>query len=464
MSKKEITTNADGTKRALSNRHVQLIAIGGTIGTGLFLGSGSTISKTGPSILLVYMILGAIVFLMMRGIGEMIYSDPSQHTFVSFISRYLGNAVGRFSGWTYWLGLIFVCMAELTAVATYVQYWLPGVSAWIIEVFFLVILVAINLVAARLFGETEFWFAMIKIIAIVAMIVVGIFMALNHFKTPYGISSFSNISQNYSLFPKGITSFIAAFPMVFFAFQGIEFVGITIGEAKNPRMVIRKAVNETLLRILIFYIGALVVIMSIIPWQSLSADQSPFVQVFKLAGLPAAAAVINFVVLTSASSALNSGIFSAGRHFFQLAEEAPENSWLHRHFSRISTNGVPAPAIIISAIVICITPLMTLTGGLAAVFTLVTAISSDMYIIVYTLAMLAHRRYRQSTDFLPNGFKMPAYRFTSILTITVFAGIFVSLFFVTGDAMPAIGAVIWTIVFGGYCLLSERSKATVGIK
>ncbi|KZU96623.1 D-serine/D-alanine/glycine transporter [Lactiplantibacillus plantarum] len=290
-------TNADGTIRALSNRHVQMIAIGGTIGTGLFLGSGSTISKTGPSVMWVYLVLGFFFFLMMRAIGEMFYSDPTQHTFVAFISRYLGPSVGHFTGWTYWIGLIFVCMAELTATATYVKFWLPNVPAWLIEISFLLILAGVNLTAARLFGEAEFWFAMIKIVAIVALIITGIFMMVGHHPTPLGQASIGNLFHNYQVFPNGIANFISAFPMVFFAFQGIEFVSITIGEAKNPHRVIKKAVNETLLRILLFYIGALIVIMGIIPWTSLSPDSSPFVQVFKLAGYPAAAAIINFVVL-----------------------------------------------------------------------------------------------------------------------------------------------------------------------
>lgn len=461
MGKTSITTNSDGTKRALSNRHVQMIAIGGTIGTGLFLGAGSTISKTGPSILIVYALLGIFFFLMMRAIGEMFYSDPSQHTFVSFITKYLGDGAGRFAGWTYWIGLVFVGMAELTAIATYVQYWLPKTPTWLIEITFLVILTMINLIAARMFGETEFWFAMIKIVAIVAMIVIGIYMAFTAFKTPMGHASFSNLTANYSMFPKGINNFIAAFPMVFFAFQGIEFVSITIGETKNPKTVVKKAVNETLLRILIFYIGALIIIMSIIPWQTLSANQSPFVQVFKLAGLPAAAAVINFVVLTSASSALNSVLFSAGRHFYQLAVDEPDNSWLHRSFAAISNNGVPAKAILISATLVLITPLMSLTHGLTSVFTIVTSVSSDMYIIVYTLSMLAHRKYRASTDFLPDGFKMPGYKVTSALTIAFFSIIFITLFFVPGDAIPAFGAIIWTVLFGGWCYFDAKRTIPV---
>ncbi|MGX6393371.1 amino acid permease [Lactiplantibacillus pentosus] len=442
------TTNADGTVRALSNRHVQMIAIGGTIGTGLFLGSGSTISKTGPSVMWVYLVLGFFFFLMMRAIGEMFYADPSQHTFVAFISRYLGPSVGHFTGWTYWIGLIFVCMAELTATATYVKFWLPNVPAWLIEISFLLILAAVNLTAARLFGEAEFWFAMIKIVAIVALIVTGIFMMVGHHPTPLGQASIGNLFHNYQLFPHGMANFISAFPMVFFAFQGIEFVSITIGEAKNPHRVIKKAVNETLLRILLFYIGALIVIMGIIPWTSLSPDSSPFVQVFKLAGYPAAAAIINFVVLTSAASSLNSCLFSAGRHFYQLATEMPATSRMRQWFGTISKNGVPAAAIVLSAVLVLVTPVMSLSAATTAVFTIVTGISSDMYLIVYTLAMVAHRKYRLSNDYLEDGFKMPAYRITSPLTIAFFVLIFASLFFIQADIIGAVGAIVWTLLFG----------------
>ena len=237
--------------------------------------------------------------------------------------------------------------------------------------------------------------------------------------------------------------------MVFFAFQGIEFVSITIGEAKNPHRVIKKAVNETLLRILLFYIGALIVIMGIIPWTSLSPDSSPFVQVFKLAGYPAAAAIINFVVLTSAASSLNSCLFSAGRHFYQLATEMPATSHMHQIFGKISKSGVPAPAILLSSVLVLVTPIMSLSAATTAVFTVVTGISSDMYLIVYTLAMLAHRKYRLSDDYLADGFKMPAYRITSPLTIAFFVLIFASLFFIQADIVGAIGAIIWTLIFGG---------------
>ncbi|GAA3619051.1 amino acid permease [Secundilactobacillus similis] len=453
---KHSDTNVDGTKRTLSNRHVQMIALGGTIGTGLFLGASTSITKTGPSIILVYLIIGFFFFLMMRGIGEMLYQDPSQHTFIAFISRYLGQRTGYFAGWTYWIGLIFVGMAELTAVATYVQFWFPHAASWVIQVIFLAVLTSVNLIAVRLFGEAEFWFAMIKIVAILAMIATGVFMVFSQFKTPTGQVSLSNLTTGFTLFPNGIHSFIGAFPMVFFAFLGMEFIGITTAETKNPRHVLPKAINEIIYRILLFYIGALLVIMMIYPWHSLSTNQSPFVQVFALVGLKAAAAVINFVVLTSAASSLNSMIYSSGRHFYQLATES--HSPLMRHFKTISTHGVPANGILISAVLILFAPVISALPAVSNAFSLITAASSDLYLIVYALTVVAHYRYRQSTDFMPDGFLMPAYKVLDPLLIVFFGVIYLSLFFDTSNLVPAVLGIVWCAGFGFF---ASREKSTV---
>ncbi|GAW99326.1 amino acid permease [Secundilactobacillus mixtipabuli] len=448
--------NADGTKRTLSNRHVQMIALGGTIGTGLFLGASTSIKKTGPSIILVYIIIGAFFFLMMRGIGEMLYQDPSQHTFIAFISRYLGDRTGYFAGWTYWIGLVCVGMAELTATANYVQFWLPHAPGWLIQIIFLVILTAVNLIAVRLFGEAEFWFSTIKIIAILAMIATGFFLLFSHFKTPTGTVTMTNVTSNFTLFPNGANNFIGAFPMVFFAFLGMEFIGITTAETKNPHHVLPKAINEIIVRILIFYIGALFVIMLIYPWRSLSTTQSPFVQVFSLVGLRAAAAVINFVVLTSSVSALNSMIYSSGRHFFQLAIES--HSPFMRRFKKISTHGVPAFAILISTGCVLLSPLLSVLPGVSNAFSLIASATSDLYLIVYALTIIAHYRYRHSADFLPNGFLMPMYKVVDPLLIIFFGVVYLSLFFDPSNRIPALLGIVWCVVFGFF---ASKEKSTV---
>lgn len=448
----DLAINADGTKRGLKKKHVQMIAIGGTIGTGLFLGAGNSIARTGPSILVVYAVLGAFFFLMMRGIGEMLYADPSQHTFVSFITKYVSPGAGYFAGWSYWIGLTFVAMAELTAVSTYVKFWFPHWQTWIIQIGFLAVLTLINLVAVKVFGETEYWFAMIKIIAIIAMIITGLVLILTGFQAPaaggHTIASFGNITHNFSMFPNGAGMFFAAFPMVFFAFQGMEFVGITTAETQNPRAVLPRAINTIIIRILIFYLGAMTIIMSIINWRVIARtpDQSPFVMVFQLAGLKAAAVIINFVVLTSAASALNSAIYSAGRHFYQLAEES--KSAAMSPFSKISKHGVPANAILLTATLVLLSPVINAIPQITSAFGFITSISSNMYIIVYAMTMYAHRKFRESTDFLPDGFVMPGYKFTSPLTLLFFVAIYLSLFFQSDSRLSAIGAIIFTIIFG----------------
>ncbi|MFR6560470.1 MAG: amino acid permease, partial [Weissella confusa] len=196
----------DSLNRGLSKRHVTMIAIGGTIGTGLFLGAGDSISLTGPSILFVYLLTGIFLYIMMRAIGELLYADPDNNSFVAFVSKYLGPGAGHFVGWSYWITLILPAMAELTAIGLYVQYWLPNVPAWLIEIIVMILLVGVNLFAVNFFGEAEFWFSSIKIIAILGIIATGIIMMLTGFNAPGahgGPVSFGNITHNFKFFPKG---------------------------------------------------------------------------------------------------------------------------------------------------------------------------------------------------------------------------------------------------------------------
>lgn len=449
--KEDDSQTENGMVRGLQNRHVQLIAIAGTIGTGLFLGAGRSISLTGPSIVFVYLLTGVFMYFMMRAIGEMLYMDPNQHTFINFITKYLGKGWGFFSGWSYWVSLIFLGMAEITAVATYVQYWFPHWLAWEIQLVFLLILSSVNLIAVKIFGEVEFWFGMIKIITILALIATGIFMVATDFKTPAGHASLANITQGFQMFPKGWVSFVMTFQMVFFAYQAIEFVGVTTSETANPRKVLPKAIKEIPVRIVIFYVGALIAIMAIFPWQQLPVNESPFVTVFQMVGIKWAAAFINFVVLTAAASSLNSTLYSTGRHLFQLAKETPNSKVMKTlKLDTLSRTGIPARAIIASAVVVCISAFINILPGVSDAFSLITASSSGVYIAIYVLIMLAHWRYRQSKEFLPDGFLMPAYKILNPVTIAFFLFVFVCLFLQKSTYIGAIGATIWIIIFGIY--------------
>lgn len=453
MSKKhhpgEETEN--GMVRGLQNRHVQLIAIAGTIGTGLFLGAGRSLSLTGPSIILVYMLTGAFMYLMMRAIGEMLYMDPDQHTFINFISKYLGKGWGYFSGWSYWVSLVFLGMAEITAVSNYVQLWFPNWPAWQIQIIFLALLSCVNLIAVKVFGEVEFWFGMIKIVTILALIATGIFMVTTNFETPAGHASLTNITSGFQMFPNGWVKFVMAFQMVFFAYQAIEFVGITTSETANPRQVLPKAIKEIPIRIVIFYVGALLAIMAIFPWQQLPVNKSPFVTVFQMVGIKWAAGLINFVVLTAAASSLNSTLYSTGRHLYQIAKETPNSKVMNRlKLNSLSRMGIPSRAIIFSAIVVAVSAFINVLPGVSDAFALITASSSGVYIAIYILTMLAHLKYRKSKEFMPDGFVMPAYKVLNPLTIVFFLFVFVCLFLQESTYIGAIGATIWIILFGIY--------------
>ncbi len=453
MSKKhhpgEETEN--GMVRGLQNRHVQLIAIAGTIGTGLFLGAGRSLSLTGPSIILVYMLTGAFMYLMMRAIGEMLYMDPDQHTFINFITKYLGKGWGYFSGWSYWVSLVFLGMAEITAVSNYVQLWFPNWPAWQIQIIFLALLSCVNLIAVKVFGEVEFWFGMIKIVTILALIATGIFMVTTNFETPAGHASLSNITNGFQMFPNGWVKFVMAFQMVFFAYQAIEFVGITTSETANPRQVLPKAIKEIPIRIVIFYVGALLAIMAIFPWQQLPVNKSPFVTVFQMVGIKWAAGLINFVVLTAAASSLNSTLYSTGRHLYQIAKETPNSKVMNRlKLNSLSRMGIPSRAIIFSAIVVAVSAFINVLPGVSDAFALITASSSGVYIAIYILTMLAHLKYRKSKEFMPDGFIMPAYKVLNPLTIVFFLFVFVCLFLQESTYIGAIGATIWIILFGIY--------------
>ena len=441
----------NGMVRGLQNRHVQLIAIAGTIGTGLFLGAGRSLSLTGPSIILVYMLTGAFMYLMMRAIGEMLYMDPDQHTFINFITKYLGKGWGYFSGWSYWVSLVFLGMAEITAVSNYVQLWFPNWPAWQIQIIFLALLSCVNLIAVKVFGEVEFWFGMIKIVTILALIATGIFMVTTNFETPAGHASLTNITSGFQMFPNGWVKFVMAFQMVFFAYQAIEFVGITTSETANPRQVLPKAIKEIPIRIVIFYVGALLAIMAIFPWQQLPVNKSPFVTVFQMVGIKWAAGLINFVVLTAAASSLNSTLYSTGRHLYQIAKETPNSKVMNRlKLNSLSRMGIPSRAIIFSAIVVAVSAFINVLPGVSDAFALITASSSGVYIAIYILTMLAHLKYRKSKEFMPDGFIMPAYKVLNPLTIVFFLFVFVCLFLQESTYIGAIGATIWIILFGIY--------------
>lgn len=380
-------------KRGLSNRHIQLIAIGGAVGTGLFMGSGKTISVAGPSVLLVYAVIGFMLFFVMRAMGELLLSNLNYKSLRDAVSDILGPSAGFVCGWTYWFCWIVTGMADIVAVTGYTQYWWPAIPLWLPGAITILVMLALNLAAVRLFGELEFWFSIIKIVAIVALIATGAWMIFTHFESPDGsVAQVSNLIEHGGFFPNGLTGFLAGFQIAIFAFVGVELAGTAAAETEDPEKNLPRAINSIPIRVVLFYVLALAVIMMVTPWDKVPADASPFVQMFALAGLPAAAGIINFVVLTAAASSANSGIFSTSRMLFGLSlEGAAPKPW-----RRLSRSQVPANGLLFS--VICLLPsLAVLYAGSSVIeaFTLITTVSSVLFMVVWSFIVVAYLVYRR---------------------------------------------------------------------
>ena len=458
-----LSSENQNLSRGLKNRHVQLLAIGGAIGTGLFLGAGRSIHLAGPSILFAYMITGTILFFVMRALGELLLSNLNYHSFVDFVQDYLGNGAAFITGWTYWFCWISLAMADITAAGLYMQYWFPNIAQWVPSLIIFVILLIMNLTTVKLFGEMEFWFALIKVIAILSLIVIGTFMIIKGLSTDAGASSFKNLWSNGGWFPNGANGFILSFQMVVFAFTGIELVGLTAGETENPEHVIPKAINNIPIRIIIFYVGALIVIMSIYPWNSINPDKSPFVQVFAAVGIAAAASVVNFVVLTSAASACNSGIFSTSRMVYSLAKEnnAPDS------MKKLTSRQVPSNALIFSATVILISVVLNYIMPEGGVFVLITSISAFCFIFIWAIIVICHLKYRKTNPELAakSKFKMPLYPIINYIILTFFAFVIVTLALNNETRIALFVTPVWFIALGViYKILKSKKKNEEDVK
>jgi len=377
--------------RNLRDRHIQLIALGGTIGVGLFLGSAKAIHKAGPGLILAYALGGIAIFLIMRALGELLTYRPVAGSFAVYADEFCGHFAGFVTGWSYWFMWVATVMAEITAIGVYVRYWFPEVPQWLPAFVALVALYGVNQLAVRVFGELEFWFAIIKVLTIVALILGGLFVIFFHAGDLGATASFSNLWSHGGFLPFGIVGVLLTLQMVTFAYQGVELIGVTAGEAENPEVVLPKATNGITFRILIFYIGALLVIMSLVPWTELSPDTSPFVFVFEKMHIPAAATLINIVVITAASSSCNSGIFSTGRMLYSLAQRGQAPGAL----ARLSDKHVPATGINVSAAVMLLGVALNYWAPEKA-FIWITSISTIGTLWTWGIIMVAHRNYRRA--------------------------------------------------------------------
>ncbi|MBD3689373.1 amino acid permease [Nanchangia anserum] len=448
-----------GLQRNLSNRHIQLIAIGGAIGTGLFMGSGRTISLAGPSVLLVYLIIGFVLFFVMRAMGELLLSNHSYATFSEFVEDILGPDMGFFVGWIYWLCWIVTATAEVITIVGYIHFWWPGVPSWIPALATVALLYALNALTVKAFGEVEFWFSMIKIVAIIALIVIGIGMVLTRFTSPDGtVASLTHLWDHGGFFPNGFDGFVAGFQIAIFAFVGIELVGTTAAETKDPETSLPKAINSIPVRILLFYVGALTAIMIVTPWDSVDPEMSPFVTMFSLVGLAGAASVVNAIVLTSAASSCNSGVYSTSRMLFSLAR----NSAAPEVFHKLSPRLIPRNALLLTCVLLLSSiVLMAFGGSVMQAFTMVTTVASILFMFVWLSIVVAYIRYRRTRPQLhaSSTFRMPGGSLACGLVIVFIGLMLVALWGEPETRVAMIATFVFFLVLGAVLLVHRRRSA-----
>jgi AAT family amino acid transporter len=439
MAEKE---KKQGFNRSLSNAHIQLIALGGTIGTGLFLGVGDSIQKSGTSVILTYIIVGAVLFLFMRALGELILSDLHKHSYIDFIEKYLGERASLVTGYLYWITYLTLAMTETIALGMYFRYWWPKLPLWLPGTVTIVLLLLINLISARFFGNLEFSFAIIKIATIIGFVLLIGYMLLAHQQTKYGAVSFSKIIAPAGVFPHGAKGFLQGFQMVIFSFVGIEMIGFTASEAKNPQKTMPKAINEMPLRIILFYVLAIIALLLVIPWNQVSTSSSPFVQALGATGIKNTGSFINLVVISAGVSSCNTILYSSGRLLFSIC--FGRKGKFNKAMSTLSRRQLPQNALLLSAGLIALAPLITFAIGERA-FSFVSATTTSMFLLIWLVMIVTHLIYRK-TAHERSAFAMPLFPASDYLIIAFFIAMIVLLIMMPSYRIPMTAALVIFVV------------------
>lgn len=379
-------------KRGLTARHIRFMALGSAIGTGLFYGSAKAIQEAGPSVLLAYLIAGAAVYMVMRALGEMAVHNPVSGSFGQYATSYLGPVAGFLTGWTYAFEMIIVCLADITAFGLYMGFWYPDVPRWIWVLSIVCFIGAINLCSVKVFGELEFWLSLLKVGAIIAMIAGGLGIMLFGFglNADSAATGVHNLWAHGGFMPNGVGGLVASLAVVVFAFGGIEIIGITAGEAKDPGRTLPRAINAVPLRILLFYVLTLFVLMSIFPWTQIGSKGSPFVQIFDSLGISSAATILNVVVISAAVSAINSDIFGAGRMLYGMAQQGQAP----RGFAAVSRNGVPWMTVVVMSVALLLGVVLNYLIP-EGVFMLIASIATFATVWVWLMILLSQVAMRR---------------------------------------------------------------------
>lgn len=447
--------SGEGYQRQLGARQIQMIAIGGAIGTGLFLGAGRGISKAGPSLILAYAIAGVVIFFIMRALGELLMYRPVSGSFSEYAREFIGPFAGFVTGWTYWLFWVVTGITEVTAAASYMTYWFD-IPQWVSALIFTVILYGANLISVKLFGELEFWFSMVKVTAIIGMILICAGILTIGFSDAGDTASVSHLWDQGGFFPHGVGNTLMTLQLVMFAFLAVELVGVTAGESKDPKTVLPKAINTVPWRIAVFYVGALIMILSVVPWTNFAPGVSPFVAAFEKMGLAAGAGIVNFVVLTAALSSCNSGMYSTGRMLRDLAL----NSQGPKVFTKLTSSGTPLIGTTFSAALMMVGVWINYQWpGKAFDYVVSFATISGMWAWIAILISQLRYRAKANRGELPQSeFRAPGAPWTSLFALA-FIFMVIVLMGIDKDARVSLYcAPVWAAILGvSYWVLKGRN-------
>ncbi|MEU6775734.1 amino acid permease [Streptomyces sp. NPDC046759] len=452
----------EGYQRGLGSRQIQMIAIGGAIGTGLFLGAGKGISKAGPSLILAYAVAGLVIFLIMRALGELLMYRPVSGSFSEYAREFIGPFAGFVTGWTYWLFWVVTGITEVTAAAAYMTYWFD-IPQWVSALIFTIVLYGANLISVKLFGELEFWFSMVKVTAIIGMILICAGILTVGFSDAGRTASVSHLWSDGGFFPHGVGNTLMTLQMVMFAFLAVELVGVTAGESKDPEKVLPKAINTVPWRIAVFYVGALIMILSVVPWTEFHPGVSPFVAAFQKMGLSLGAGIVNFVVLTAALSSCNSGMYSTGRMLRDLAL----NGQGPKFFTKLTRSGTPLAGTTFSAALMLVGVWINYQWpGKAFDYVVSFATISGMWAWIVILVCQIRYRSRADRGLLPRSeFRAPGAPYTSIFAL-LFILMVIVLMGIDKDARVSLYcAPLWAAILGvSYWVLRRRNPEAAAFR
>jgi len=450
----KIMERESGLHRSLSSRQLAMIALGGAIGTGLFLGSGFAVGLAGPAVIISYIIGVGICLTMMSALTEMTVVHPTAGSFGVLAENYVNPWAGFIVRYSYWMAQVIAIGGEVVAAAIYTKFWLPNVPMIVWVIFYSAILVCVNMTSVKYFGTIEYWFAMIKVSAIVLFIILGIAYVFNGFGAePVGLT---NLTAHGGFFANGFSGVLKAMLIVVFSFYGVEIIAVTAGEAKNPEETVPKAMKTMVLRLSLFYIFAIALVVTIVPWTQAGMGESPFVTVFRGVGIPYAAGVMNFVVLTAALSSMNTNLYLTGRMLFSLSR----SGYAPAAFGKLTEQGSPRNAVLVSTFGLFLAAAITYFYPDTAYMSMfgISIFGGITVWIIILVTLLFFRKKRMASGQPLGKLHMPAYPFLAIAGIIALFLILISCFFI-GLNIAWYAGVPWLIALSIAYFLTKKNKA-----